>query len=75
MKLPETMTGQESLNVIADYLMGEHWYVADTGSAAQVNPLVVDAILKEYSPKYRKEMRKPLKERIKIKLIQLIERW
>lgn len=38
------MSGQEAINEIIDYFLGEDWYVADPLSSSQVNAIAVDDI-------------------------------
>ena len=40
-----------------DYLLGEDWYVAYSGSAKQITTDIVYDILKKYSKKFRKELK------------------
>jgi hypothetical protein len=51
------ITGQEAVNILTDYLLGEDWYTANPVSQDQVNAEIVADILWKYSSKYRKEVK------------------
>ena len=52
---PESISGQEALNILTKYLLGEDWYIVDPINQAQANTIIVDEILSKYSKKYKKE--------------------
>ena len=56
------ISGDAALLILADYLLGEDWYIAAPVSVQQGNTYIVDAILKKYSRQYRKDLRKLIKE-------------
>jgi hypothetical protein len=43
---------------LKNYLLGEDWYVNYSGSTKQINTEIVYDILKKYSKKFRKELRR-----------------
>lgn len=61
---PNGLDGQDALNILISYLLGNDWYVVDPLSPKQVNEVAVYEILNKYSKKYRKEqsIRKRIKE-------------
>lgn len=52
------MDAQLAVNFLKDYLLGDNWYVAISESQQQVNAAIVYNILKKYSRKFRKELKK-----------------
>lgn len=52
------MDAQKAIKFLKDYLLGEDWYVAMSESTEQVNTAIVFDILRKYSPKFRKELKK-----------------
>ena len=55
----------QGLRVLADYLLGEDWYVADPLGAKQMNFAIVKEILWIYSKRFRKEHNQRVKEKEK----------
>lgn len=53
----DTLDGNKTVSILVDYLLGEDWYIVDPVSTAQANPIILDAILKKYSKRYRTELR------------------
>ena len=53
------------LRILAEYLLGEDWYIADPLGSNQVNFYIVKEILYNYSKKFRKEYKKYIKEKKK----------
>lgn len=51
------LNAQTALHILVRYLLGEDWYIADPVGGKQANSIIVDTILKQYSSKYRKELR------------------
>lgn len=51
------LNAQTALHILVRYLLGENWYIADPVGGKQANSIIVDTILKQYSSKYRKELR------------------
>lgn len=51
------LDAQTALHILVRYLLGENWYIADPVGGKQANSIIVDTILKQYSSKYRKELR------------------
>ena len=51
------LNAQTALRILVRYLLGENWYIADPVGGKQANSIIVDTILKQYSSKYRKELR------------------
>lgn len=49
---------QLALNFLADYLLGEGWYVTVSESQKQVNSAIVWDILSLYSSEFRKEKKR-----------------
>jgi hypothetical protein len=65
---PAPMDAQLALNILTDYLLGEDWYVAISGSAEQINACAVEQILDKCSKQwkkdwktYKKDAEKPVK--------------
>lgn len=54
----QTMTGQEALQTLCDYLLGEDYYIVDPVSILQANVIIVEDILRKYSKRFRKELKK-----------------
>lgn len=52
------LEAQKALQFLADYLLGENWYVATSESIEQVNFAIVWEILDKYSKDFRKEKKK-----------------
>ena len=52
-----SLTGQECVHILKEYLLGEDWYTASATSPEQVNTVIVAEILYKYSKKYRKEVK------------------
>lgn len=50
------ITGQEAIDILTDYLLGEDWYTANPVCTEQVNTEIVAEILWKYSDKYRREV-------------------
>ena len=44
----DTMSGQTALNELCDYFLGKDWYVVDSLSNMQVNPIIVYEIERKY---------------------------
>ena len=42
------ISGQDGLNELCEYFLGEDWYVADPLGPTQVNAIIVDEIKKRY---------------------------
>ena len=47
----DTMSCQTALNELCDYFLGEDWYVTDSLSNMQVNPIIVYEIERKYRKK------------------------
>lgn len=62
---PPPLEPQRAIDFLCDYLLGEDWYVVDPLGTKQVNTEIVDSILYKYSKRYRKEVKKFNKERIR----------
>ena len=60
--LPKT-SAQLALYVLADYFLGEDWYIVDPVGTEQGNTIIVDEILRIYSKQYIKDLKKRDKER------------
>lgn len=43
-----TITDREALDILQNHILGEDWYVVDPMSNNQVNPILVNDILKKY---------------------------
>lgn len=54
---PPPLSDARALEFLKDYLLGENWYVVMPLSKEQCNTEIVHGILKDYSQKYRKELR------------------
>ena len=52
------MNASQALNFLKDYLLGEDWYISDPIGVDQANTVIVDEILRKYSKKYKKELKK-----------------
>lgn len=55
---PPAMESQMAVDFLCDYLLGDDWYTVNPISTAQVNTEVVYDILRKYSRRFRKELRK-----------------
>ena len=53
-KIPESMSGQEGLNFLMDYILGEDYYIVDPVSGKQANSIVVADIIEYCENKDRK---------------------
>lgn len=51
------VSDKTALNILIRYLLGEDYYIADPVEQTQANAIIIDDILKNYSSKYRKELR------------------
>lgn len=47
------LTAPEALCELADYFLGDDWYVADPLGVTQVNAIIVDEIKKKYPNRKR----------------------
>ena len=47
-KNEDTMSEQTALNELCDYFLGKDWYVVDSLSNMQVNPIIVYEIERKY---------------------------
>ena len=56
--LSPPITGQESVDLLRYYLLGEDWYSVNPVSTEQINTEIVYEILRKYSPKFNREFRK-----------------
>lgn len=59
------MDAQKAVDILADHLLGENWYIADPVSGSQANDIIVDEIRSLYKPvdrspveKYRRRHKK-----------------
>lgn len=64
---PPCIPSQVALNFLTRYLLGEDWYVIDPICNAQVNAIIVDEILRKYSKRFRKELKKHKREQARKK--------
>lgn len=48
---------QTAINILVRYLLGEDWKMSEFIYGEEKNSIILDAILKKYSRKYRKEIR------------------
>lgn len=55
---PPPLNAQRAINFLAQYLLGEDWYIVNPLTSAQANVEIVHEILNKYSKKYRKEYKK-----------------
>ena len=53
-KIPESMSGQEGLDFLMDYILGEDYYIVDPVSNKQGNSIVVADIIRHYDNKDKK---------------------
>lgn len=53
-KIPDSMSGQEGLDFITDYILGEDYYIVDPVSNKQGNSIVVADIIRHCENKDRK---------------------
>ena len=53
-KIPESMSGQEGLDFLMDYILGEDYYIVDPVSNKQGNSIVVADIIRHCDNKDRK---------------------
>lgn len=56
--LPPPIDSNLALKFLKDYLLGEDWYVAYSAPSSQINTEIVYSILKSYSKKFRKELKR-----------------
>lgn len=61
---PPELEPQKAIHFLVDYLLGEDWYFVEPVNAKQGNVYILHAILRKYSFKYRKELKK-LEKQIK----------
>ena len=59
------MEAEKALSFLADYLLGENWYVVAPISPKQVNTNRVHEILWKYSKQYRKEWKQYRKQKLR----------
>ena len=59
------MDSQLAVDFLQRYLLGEDWYSMVPQSQDQINTEIVYYILLKYSPKFRKEFRKYIKQQKK----------
>ena len=59
---PAPMDAQVAINVLADYLLGEDWYVVDPIGVKQVNAIVAEQILDRYCKQWRRDWKHYEKE-------------
>lgn len=55
--LPPELDFEKAIYFLKNYLLGEDWYVAYSGSAKQINTDIVYDILRKYSKRFRKELK------------------
>ena len=53
-KIPESMSGQEGLDFLMDYILGEDYYIVDPVSNKQGNSIVVADIIRHCDNKDKK---------------------
>ena len=53
-KIPECISGQEGLNFLMDYILGEDYYIVDPVSGKQANSIIVTDIIEYCENKDRK---------------------
>ena len=53
-KIPESMSGQEGLDFLMDYILGEDYYIVDPVSGKQANSIIVTDIIEYCENKDRK---------------------
>lgn len=53
-KIPDSMSGQEGLDFVMDYILGEDYYIVDPVSNKQGNSIVVADIIRHCENKDRK---------------------
>lgn len=56
----ELETGFDGIDLLSDYLLHEDWHPVLAGTSKQAARVQVETILYEYSPKYRKEIGRPM---------------
>lgn len=59
--LPPELEPQLAIEILAEYLLGNDWYVSAPVNTKQTNCEIVDSILYKYSKKYKKELKNKLK--------------
>lgn len=59
---PNCTDAQLVVNCLCDLFLGENWYVVDPLCNGQVNTIILDNILYEYCPEYRKYIKLKRKE-------------
>ncbi len=55
---PPSLSAQEALYFLKNYLLGKDWYVVNPLSEEQINVELVNDILLKYSKEYRKEYKR-----------------
>lgn len=71
---PPSLTPDEALEILTNYLLGEDWYCVSPIHAHQVNTEIVHEILYKYSDKYRKELKENAKKDKKISKLESLKR-
>ena len=59
--LPPELEPQLAIEILAEYLLGNDWYVSVPVDVKQTNCEIVESILYKYSKKYKKELKNELK--------------
>lgn len=67
---PPCIPSHVALDFLKCYLLGEDWYVVDPICNAQVNVIIVEDILRKYSKRFRKELKRHEQARKKKKGIK-----
>lgn len=49
---------QKAISFLCDYLLGEDWYTVNPISQEQINTEIVYEILRKYSKKFKKELKR-----------------
>lgn len=67
---PPELEPQKAIYFLVDYLLGEDWYFAEPVNAKQGNVYILHSILRKYSFKYRKELKKSEKQIKKMSVLK-----
>lgn len=60
---PPSLSADEALNYLKDYLLGENWYVSYPAGKEQIYTEIVYSILELYSKKFKKELKQREKQK------------
>lgn len=53
-EIKEYLTAEEALMLLCDELLGDDWYITDSVPGQRANAIIVQEILKRYTPKKKR---------------------